>query len=79
MPAQYKAPLKMLLARMDEELVIAELAAWAAYHGEHFAEKAPVMRRDPAQLAADPAACLQCHFNQIHDADLVRRLQEQER
>ena len=46
---------------------------------DHLLEQAPLMRRDPADLAADPAACLQCHFNQIHDAGLIRRLQEQER
>ena len=31
---KFDAPLKILLPRMSEELVIVELAAWAAYHGD---------------------------------------------
>lgn len=31
---KYDAPLKKLLPRMSEELVIVELAAWSAYHGD---------------------------------------------
>ena len=31
---KFNAPLKTLLPRMSEELVIVELAAWAAYHGD---------------------------------------------
>jgi hypothetical protein len=31
---KFNAPLQVLLPRMSEELVIVELAAWAAYHGD---------------------------------------------
>ncbi len=46
---------------------------------EHIQEMAPVMRRLPGPLLDDPTACLQCHFDYIHDGRLIRRLQEQER
>jgi len=46
---------------------------------EHIPEMAPVMLRDAESLRDDPTACLQCHFDYIHDTHLIRRLQEQER
>jgi hypothetical protein len=46
---------------------------------DHIAEMAPIMRRSAAVLRDDPAACLQCHFDFIHDSELIKRLQEQER
>ncbi len=46
---------------------------------DHIEEMAPVMRRLPGPLLEDPASCLQCHFDYIHDGRLIRRLQEQER
>jgi hypothetical protein len=46
---------------------------------EHIEEMAPIMRRLPGPLHDDPTACLQCHFDYIHDSRLMRRLQEQER
>ncbi|MHC5115213.1 MAG: hypothetical protein ACYTGP_12385 [Planctomycetota bacterium] len=46
---------------------------------EHVAEMAPIVRRAPGPLLENPAACLQCHFDYIHDPALIRRLQEQER
>jgi hypothetical protein len=45
----------------------------------HVEEMAPVMRLSAASLLEDPTSCLQCHFDYIHDPDLIRRLQEQER
>lgn len=45
----------------------------------HIEQMAPVMRRDPEPLLDDPESCLRCHFDFIHDAGLMRRLQEQER
>ncbi|UCD75476.1 MAG: hypothetical protein JSV91_00880 [Phycisphaerales bacterium] len=45
----------------------------------HIEQMAPVMRRDAGPLLEDPTACLQCHFDYIHDSRLIRRLQEQER
>ncbi|MHC5005017.1 MAG: hypothetical protein ACYTJ0_18060 [Planctomycetota bacterium] len=48
-------------------------------HEAHILEKAPVMRREAGPLLEDPTACLQCHFDYIHDTALMRRLQEQER
>lgn len=45
----------------------------------HIEQQALVMRRPPGPLRADPTACLQCHFDYIHDTNLIRRLQEQER
>lgn len=46
---------------------------------EHVEAMAPIMRLQPEPLLEDPAACLQCHFDYIHDTGLIRRLQEQER
>jgi hypothetical protein len=46
---------------------------------EHIREMAPIMRRQADDLLDDPTACLQCHFDYIHDSRLIRRLQEQER
>ena len=45
----------------------------------HIEKQAPVMRRPAGPLLEDQAACLQCHFDYIHDPKLIRRLQEQER
>jgi predicted CXXCH cytochrome family protein len=46
---------------------------------EHIELMAPIMRRLPGPLLEDPTACLQCHFDYIHDSRLIKRLQEQER
>ncbi len=45
---------------------------------DHLARMAEVMRRDPVALDQDPAMCLTCHFDFIHDHKLIRSLQEQE-
>jgi hypothetical protein len=44
---KFDAPLKVLLPRLAEELVIVELCAWASYHGD----KLPKEDRDRALLA----------------------------
>ena len=31
---KFNGPLKLLLPRMSEELVVVELAAWSAFHGD---------------------------------------------
>jgi hypothetical protein len=35
---KFDAPLKILLPRLAEELVIVELCAWSAYHGDPLPE-----------------------------------------
>ncbi|MFC1688085.1 hypothetical protein ACFL07_00310 [Pseudomonadota bacterium] len=44
---KFNAPLKVLLPRMSEELVIVELAAWSAYHHDRL----PQDDRDRVLLA----------------------------
>jgi hypothetical protein len=38
---------------------------------EHVADEAAFQGIDPAELAADPRACLLCHLDAIHDSDLL--------
>ena len=44
---KFNAPLKVLLPRMSVELVIVELAAWSAYHGDYL----PKVDRERTLLA----------------------------
>ena len=44
---------------------------------EHLVKMAPVMRRNPDDLEHDATACLNCHFDSIHDSKLIGKLQEQ--
>jgi len=40
---------------------------------EHVPEMAEMLDEDPGALARDPRACLECHYDFIHDRELIER------